>query len=123
MKVKNFRYCLADTPSILFHPLHYHVMSTKIDMNISDSKKSFMVTIHETVSLSISIKLDGANYHIWSQILEIHIAARKKKGYIIGRKVALVEDDPNYDECEAKDALVKSWLINSMIDWLMSHFM
>ena len=98
-------------------------MSTKIDMNISDSKKSFMVTIHETVSLTISIKLDGANYHIWSQILEIHIAARKKKGYIIGRKVALVEDDPNYDECEAKDALVKSWLINSMIDWLMSHFM
>lgn len=29
----------------------------------------------------------------------------------------------NYDEWEVEDALVKSWLINSMTDHLMSHFM
>ncbi|RVW69926.1 hypothetical protein CK203_061910 [Vitis vinifera] len=50
------------------------------------------------------------------------IDGRKKKGYITGRKVASVEDDPNYNEWEVEDALVKSWLINSMTDQLMSHF-
>ena len=81
-----------------------------------------MVNIHETTSPIISIKLDGFNYFVWSQILEIHIIGRKKKGYIIERKIALVEDDPNYDEWEAKNDQVKSWLINSMTNKLISHF-
>ena len=52
----------------------------------------------------------------------MHIAGRKKKGYIIERKVALAQDDPNHDEWEAEDTLVKSWLINSMTNQRMSHF-
>ena len=82
-----------------------------------------MMTIHETTSPTIYIKLDGTNYRVWSQILEMHIAGRKKKGYITRRNVAPVEDDSNYDEWNAEDALVQSWLINSMTDQLMSHFM
>ena len=81
-----------------------------------------MVTIYETTSPTISIKLDGSNYLVWFQILEIHITSRKKKCYIIGRKITLAEDDPNYDEWEAKNALVKSWPINSMTNKLISHF-
>lgn len=46
----------------------------------------------------------------------------RKKGYIIGSKVAPNNDDRTYDKWEVKDALVKSWLINSMIDKLMSQF-
>ena len=82
-------------------------------MNIPNTKKPSTVTIHETSFPTISIKLDGANYHIWSQIMEMHIA---------GRKVAPVENDSSYDEWKAEDALVKSWLINSMTDKLMAHF-
>ena len=97
-------------------------MSTKTDSEeIPDSKKLSTVTIHETSS-PIHIKLDGTNYHVWSKILEMHIAGRKKKGYITRRKAAPTTDDPGYDEWEAEDALVKSWLINSIIDNLMSHF-
>ena len=50
------------------------------------------------------------------------ITSRKKNGYITGRKVLPIENDPNYDEWEAEDPLVKSWLINSMNDRLMSYF-
>ena len=82
-----------------------------------------MMTIHETTSPTIYIKLDGTNYRVWSQILEMHIAGRKKKGYITRRNVAPIEDDSNYDEWDAEGALVQSWLINSMTDQLMSHFM
>ena len=81
-----------------------------------------MVTIHETTSPTISIKLDGSNYLVWSQILEIHFIGRKKKGYIIGREITLAEDDTDYDEWEAKNVLVKSWPINSMTNKLISHF-
>ena len=97
-------------------------MYEKTKVNISDSKKPSIVIVHENSFLTISIKLDGANYRVWSQIMEMHIVGRRKKGYIIGRKVALAENDPSYDEWEAEDALVKSWLINSMIDKLMTHF-
>ena len=81
-KAENFCCCLVNTSSILFHPLRYHIMFSKTDMSISNSKKPSMVTIHEIASPIISIKLDGANYHVCSQILEMHIASRKKKGYI-----------------------------------------
>jgi vacuolar-type H+-ATPase subunit I/STV1 len=54
--------------------------------------------------------------------MEMHIAGRRKKGYINGRKAAPAESDPSYDDWEAEDALVKGWLINSMTDKLMTHF-
>ena len=53
--------------------------------------------------------------------MDMHIVGRRKKGYITGRK-AVVENDPSYDEWESEDALVKSWLINSMTDKIMAHF-
>ena len=62
-------------------------------MNIPDSKKPSTVTVHKTSFPTISIKLDVANYRIWSQIMEIHIVGRRKKGYIIGRKAAPTEND------------------------------
>lgn len=46
----------------------------------------------------------------------------RKKGYITVRKVALPENDLSYDKREVEDVLVKSWLISSMTDNLMSHF-
>ncbi|XP_071933922.1 uncharacterized protein [Coffea arabica] len=46
----------------------------------------------------------------------------KKKGYINGKKAAQAVYDSSYDEWEAEDSLVKSWLINSMSDNLISHF-
>ena len=82
-------------------------MSTKTYVNISDSKKSSMVTIHETASPTISIKLDGANHCVWCQNLEMYIVGGRQKGYITRKKVAPVEDNPNHDEWEAKNALVK----------------
>ena len=54
--------------------------------------------------------------------MDMHIVGRRKKGYIIGRKATPAENDPSYDEWEAEDALVKSWLINSTTDKLMAHF-
>ena len=72
-------------------------MSAKHDLEISQSQQLSTMTVHETSS-PIHIKLDGSNYRVWSQVLEMHIAGKKKKGYIIGRKAAPKENDPRYDE-------------------------
>ena len=97
-------------------------MYEKNEVNIPDSKKPSIVTIHKTSFPTISIKLDGANYRVWSQTMDMHIDGRRKKGYITERKAAPTENYPSYDEWETEDALVKSCLINSMTDKLMAHF-
>lgn len=74
----------------------------------TNSKTSSTMTIHETSFPTISVKLDGTNYGVWSQLLEMYIANRRKKEYIARQKVVRIETDPNYDEWGAEDALVKS---------------
>lgn len=86
------------------------------------SKSKIISTIIHDSSSFIDVELDGTNYRTWSKILQMHITGMKKKGYITGRKFALNDDDPTYDKWKVKDVLIKSWLINSMIDKLMSHF-
>ena len=54
--------------------------------------------------------------------MDMQIVGRRKKGYITWSKTAPVENNPSYDEWEAEDAQVKSWLINSMTDKLITHF-
>lgn len=97
-------------------------MAEKSDVVVIDSNKLSMVTVHETPFLTISVKLDGTNYCVWSQIMEMYIAGKRKKGYITGRKAELAETDADYDEWEAEDKTVKSWLITSMTGPLMAQF-
>ena len=73
-------------------------MYDKTKVNIPNSKKPSTVTVHETSFPTISIKLNGANYRVWSKIMEMHIAGRRKKGYIIGRKHAPAKNNLSYDE-------------------------
>ena len=97
-------------------------MFEKIEVNILDNKKPYIVIVHDTSFPIISIKLDGTNYRVWSQIIEMHIIGKRNKRYNTGRKAAPVENDPSYDEWEVVDSMIKSWLINSMNDKLMAHF-
>ena len=39
-------------------------MSEKIEVNILDNKKPYIVIVHETSVPMISIKLDGTNYRV-----------------------------------------------------------
>ena len=56
-------------------------MFEKIKVNILDSKKPSIVIVHKTSFPMTSIKLDGANYRVWSQIIEMHIAGKRNKRY------------------------------------------
>ena len=54
-------------------------MYEKTEVNILDNKKPCTVTVHETSFPTISIKLDGPNYRVLSQIMDMNIASRRKK--------------------------------------------
>ncbi|KAK6921131.1 Retrotransposon Copia-like, N-terminal [Dillenia turbinata] len=66
-------------------------------------------------SLQINlVKLDGTNYLSWSRSCLLFIQARGLKGYVTGEKPKPAITDSTYNQWEAENSLVMSWLINSM---------
>lgn len=79
-------------------------------------------TIHEPVAAPIGIKLDGTNYGIWSQVVEMYISAKDKLGYINEDLQQPLEADPNFRKWRTENSVVKSWLINSLDPKLIGNY-
>lgn len=74
-----------------------------------------IVTLNDSPSLQISpVKLDGTNYLIWSRSCSLAIVARQLTGYITSDLPQPVYDDPLHTQWVSENALVMTWLINSM---------
>lgn len=69
-------------------------------------------------SSSIADSPSSVTYLV-QKFLEMQITKRKKRGYITGRNSIPKKDDPTNGEWEVDDALVKSWLLNSLTDKLV----
>ncbi|XP_075473306.1 uncharacterized protein LOC142504306 [Primulina tabacum] len=70
----------------------------------------------------IGIKLDGSNYALWSQVVEMYISGKDKLGYITGDSEQPLETDPSFRKWRTENAIVKGWLINSMDPSLIGNF-
>jgi len=70
----------------------------------------------------IGIKLNGTNYAIWSQIMEMYISRRDKLGYINGDLSQPTPTDPMFRQWRTENSIVKGWLINSMEPHLIGNF-
>lgn len=70
----------------------------------------------------IGIKLDGSNYPLWSQVVEIYISAKDKLGYINDSLPQPSQTDSTFRQWRTNNAIVKGWLINSMEASLISIF-
>ncbi|CAL8178293.1 unnamed protein product [Prunus armeniaca] len=69
-----------------------------------------------------TVKLNGSNYPLWSKVLEIHIAGRGRKGFVIGSTKEPAENSDGYETWEIGNAIIKGWLINSMEPAIMGFF-
>ncbi|KAK3004952.1 hypothetical protein RJ639_020199 [Escallonia herrerae] len=76
----------------------------------------------ETLAAPIGIKLDDTNYGLWSPVVEMYISGKDKLGYINGDLPQPQETDPSFRKWRTKNAVVKSWLINSMDPKLISNY-
>ncbi|KAJ8619667.1 hypothetical protein MRB53_028196 [Persea americana] len=71
---------------------------------------------------SIGIKLDGTNYALWSQVVEMYISGKDKLGYINGDLPQPPSMDLSFRKWRTDNAIVKGWLINSMDSSLIGNF-
>lgn len=90
---------------------------------MKSSKKAFLTHIsYESTGGSIGIKLNGSNYALWSQVVEMYISGKDKLGYINGELAPPPTTDPSYRKWRTENAIVKGWLINSMEPPLIRNF-
>ena len=57
-----------------------------------------MTASHENFSTHIGIKLDGSNYALWSQVMEMYITTKDKLGYITGDTPRPAFEDPALED-------------------------
>jgi len=73
------------------------------------------VTGFDGSSLQITLhKLNGTNFHEWSQLVMLVIKGKGKVGYLTGEIVRPNIESTKYRLREAKNAIVMAWLVNSM---------
>ena len=78
-------------------------------------KQAINPTDNSSLSLQItSYKLNGKNYLQWSRSVQMVIRGRGKIGFLDGSLTKPSSTDPSYSTWDTQNALVMSWLINSM---------
>ncbi|GMP92340.1 hypothetical protein CsSME_00042602 [Camellia sinensis var. sinensis] len=83
-----------------------------------------VMTLTDNPSLQISpVKLDGSNYLIWSRSCGLAIAARRLTGYITGSLPLPDGDASLHTQWISENALVMTWLINSMQPTISRSFL
>lgn len=91
-------------------------------LNRAAAPSQVNVNSDHTVVAPIGIKLDGSNYPLWSQVVEMYISGKDKLGYINGDLPQPPQTDPTFRRWRTDNAIVKGWLINSMDTSLISNF-
>ncbi|XP_078166297.1 uncharacterized protein LOC144560951 [Carex rostrata] len=71
----------------------------------------------------ITVKFDGRNYGMWSQMVEVHLRSKNKLGHVSGSRTAPRQEDPEYKQWEIDDNTVKAWLLNSLDPSLLGNFL
>ena len=62
----------------------------------------------DNFGMQMGIKLDGQNYALWSQVMEMYIAEKDKLGYILGDIPQPEPTDPTFGSGELKMMLSKA---------------
>ena len=114
----------------IFSFLHCCFFASAADFTMVDGEKSDMsspvVPLPPVYSLDnsskIEIKLDGTNYHLWSNFVQIFLAGKNKYGFLTGESAKSATTSPTYRRWLADNALVQGWLLGSMTPKIMGMF-
>ncbi|RVW14137.1 hypothetical protein CK203_084893 [Vitis vinifera] len=71
------------------------------------SKVQVSTSTTENSNAPISIKLDGSNYTLWSQVVEMYISGKDKLGYINGDCPPLPQANPSFQKWRTGNVTVK----------------
>ncbi|KAG8368503.1 hypothetical protein BUALT_Bualt15G0052400 [Buddleja alternifolia] len=97
-------------------------LTTKMTEVLTRNQYQSQPPSNDSSAAQIGIKLDGTNYALWSQVVEMYISGKDKLGYINGDLPQPQSTDPIFRKWRTENAIVKGWLINSMDPVLISNF-
>ena len=97
-------------------------LTTKMTEVLTRAQTSPQPLLADSSTTPIGIKLEGSNYALWSQVVEMYISGKDKLGYINGDSPQPPETDPSFWRWRTENAIVKGWLINSMDPSLIANF-
>ena len=86
------------------------------------SKVQVSTSTIENSTAPIGIKLNGSNYALWSQVVEMYISDKEKLGYINDNCPPPPQTYPSFRKWRIDNVIVKGWLINSMDPTLIGNF-
>ena len=70
-----------------------------------------------------SNKLDGTNYSAWFQFVKLYVTGKGKLGYLTGEKIKPAISDPSFSTWVEENAMLMSWLLNSMTPDINASFL
>ena len=86
-------------------------------------KNDYSLTIVENVSFPITSHcLNGNNYRQWSSFVFMFVSRKGKDEYLIGKITPPKPKDASYRKWKPENNMVKSWLINSMVNEIGDNF-
>ena len=97
-------------------------LTTKMTEVLTRAQISPQPLLADSSTTPIGIKLEGSNYALWSQVVEMYISGKDKLGYINGDSPQPPETDPSFRRWRTENAIVKGWLINSMDPSMIVNF-
>ncbi|WKA08566.1 hypothetical protein VitviT2T_026277 [Vitis vinifera] len=97
-------------------------LTTKMTEVLTRAQTSPQPLLADSSTAPIGIKLEGSNYALWSQVVEMYISGKDKLGYINGDSPQPPKTDPSLRIWRTENAIVKGWLINSMDPSLIANF-
>ncbi|GAU12881.1 hypothetical protein TSUD_73680 [Trifolium subterraneum] len=97
-------------------------LTSRMTQVLSQNQTQAHTTDVDSFMAQIGIKLDGSNYALWSQIVEMYISGKDMLGYINGELPQPSSTDPCFPKWRTENAIVKGWLINSMDTSLIGNF-
>jgi hypothetical protein len=96
-------------------------LTTRMTQVLTQNQTPISAVTYDTAT-PITIKLNGTNYALLSQIVEMYISGKDKLGYINGDLPQPDLNDLTFRRWRTKNSIVKGWLINSMDPSLFGNF-
>ena len=101
-----------------------HQILATSDVTSQEMKNDYSPTIVENVSFPISShRLNGNNYLLWSSLVFMFVSGKAKDEYLTGEITPPKPKDASYRKWKLENNMVKSWLINSMVNEIGENFL
>ena len=69
--------------------------------------------------IALTVRLNGENYPLWSQLMEVELEMRGSDGHITGETAQSVATDPTFLRWKQEDLQVFSWVLKNLEPRLM----